>query len=206
MRVAADGAKGVEMFRTWRPHFIWMDLLMPVMNGLEATQQIRAMTGGRDVKIAALTAPGSPGERQTVLAAGLDDFIGKPYRPVEIFDCMARHLGLRYATNVGAPSSGEQSPVALAPETLAALPKEMREQLRSAVIALDVKHIASVIRRIARRDPAVGAALAASADRFAYTAILRALEAGRDDGPGPGGGLVARAAQCGVPGRSEPFS
>ena len=78
VRVAGDGAEGIEVFRTWRPHFIWMDVRMPVMDGLEATRRIRAIEGGRDVKIVALTASVFKEERDNVLAAGMDDFIRKP--------------------------------------------------------------------------------------------------------------------------------
>ena len=70
------------------------------------------------------------------------------------------------------------------PKTLAALSEETREQLRNAVISLDVKRIADVIQQIADRDPAVGSALAAFADRFPCTAIPNALE---DPRTGPTG-------------------
>ena len=89
VRVAEDGALGVEAFEAWRPHFIWMDIRMPVMDGLEATRRIRALDGGRDVRIAALTASAFEEEREEVLAVGMDDFVRKPYRPAEVFDCMA---------------------------------------------------------------------------------------------------------------------
>ena len=69
---------------------------MPVMDGIEAVRRIRLLDGGRDVKIAAVTASGLDSQRNEVLAAGLDDYVSKPYRPEEIFDCMARHLGVRY--------------------------------------------------------------------------------------------------------------
>ena len=73
---------------------------------------------------------------------------------------------------------------ALAPKTLAALSEERREQPRNAGIALDVKRMADVIRKVADRVPAVASALAACADRFAYTTILNALE---DPRTGPAG-------------------
>jgi CheY-like chemotaxis protein len=91
VQVAEDGARGVEMFRSWLPHLIWMDLRLPVMDGMEAARKIRALDGGRHVKIIALTASAFAQQREEVLAAGLDDFLRKPYRRGEVFDCMARH-------------------------------------------------------------------------------------------------------------------
>jgi CheY-like chemotaxis protein len=96
VRVATTGRTGIAAFEQWRPHFIWMDLWMPDTNGTDASRRIREIAGGREVKIAAMTASAFAAEREQVLAAGMDDFIRKPYRPHEIFDCMARHLGVRY--------------------------------------------------------------------------------------------------------------
>ena len=177
VRVAQNGADGVEMFRTWRPHFIWMDVRLPVMNGLKAAGCIRALEGGQSVKIAAITASGSIDQRHEVLAAGLDDFVRKPYRPAEIFDCMARHLGVRYLYRDDSVSTRE-SPSAPQPDALAALPQDLRGHLKDAVISLDVRRIASMINRVAKRDATLGRMLAGCAEGFAYTAILRALENG----------------------------
>jgi signal transduction histidine kinase/DNA-binding response OmpR family regulator len=177
VRVAQNGADGVEMFRTWRPHFIWMDVRPPVMDGLKAARCIRALEGGQGVKIAAVTASTFIDQRHEVLAAGLDDFVRKPYRPGEIFDCMARHLGVRYLYRADSVSTRE-SPSAPQPDALAALPQDLRGHLKDAVISLDVRRIASMINRVAERDATLGRMLARCAEGFAYTAILRALEDG----------------------------
>jgi signal transduction histidine kinase/CheY-like chemotaxis protein len=174
VRVAENGAQGIDLFGTWRPHFIWMDLRMPVMDGVEAARRIRALDGGRDVKIAAVTASVFADQRSEVLAAGLDDFIRKPYGPTEILNCMARHLGVRYRLSKAAPA-GEPSAV-LRPEELASLPDELRAELQDAVITLNMERIARVIERVRQRDAALGAVLARCAERFTYTAILKALE------------------------------
>ena len=178
VRVAEVGEAGIEMFQSWRPHFIWMDRRMPGIDGLEAVRRIRALEGGRGVKIAAVTASVLAGLRNEMLETGLDDFIRKPYRPAEIFNCMARHLGVRYVYAEDASESAARARAALRPEALAALPEEMREELSNAIRALDAERIARLVHRISEVDPALGAVLAQFADRLAYTPVLRALRAG----------------------------
>jgi len=172
VRVALDGAQGVEAFESWRPHFIWMDWRMPVMDGLEATRRIRALDGGRDVKIAALSASVFKEERDQVLAAGVDDFVAKPVQFSAIYDCMARLLGLRFV-----PVEGEAGQsLSLDQAALAAVAPALRTELADALVSLEVKRISGWIRSVAETDPALGRALEQYAGRFQYTAILRALE------------------------------
>ena len=102
VRVAENGALGIEAFQQWRPHFIWMDLGLPQLSGTETTPRIRQLDGGAEVKIAAITASAYASERDGVIRAGFDDFAFKPFRQTEIFFCMARHLGVRYSSSEGA--------------------------------------------------------------------------------------------------------
>jgi CheY-like chemotaxis protein len=189
VRVAENGAKGVDLFQSWRPDFIWMDLRMPVMNGVEAAKRIRAIEGGGSVKIAAVSASAFAEERSEVLAAGMDDFVRKPFRSAEIFDCMARHLGVRYRRSEAQPYARRELPPPLGPAALEGLPEELRAELQDALAALDVERIAAAIRRVAERDFGLGATMSHYADRLEYTAIFRALEncqsaaAGEETGP-----------------------
>jgi signal transduction histidine kinase/DNA-binding NarL/FixJ family response regulator len=183
VRVAENGAKGVELFQSWRPDFIWMDLRMPVMNGVEAAKRIRGIEGGSGVKIAAVSASAFAEERSEVLAAGMDDFVRKPFRPAEIFDCMARHLGVRYRRSEAQPYARRESPPPLRPEALEALPEELRGELREALAVLDLERIARVIRRVSERDSVLGCALSYAAGRLEFTAIYRALETSEEPGP-----------------------
>jgi signal transduction histidine kinase/ligand-binding sensor domain-containing protein/CheY-like chemotaxis protein len=174
-RVAENGERGVEMFREWRPHFIWMDVRMPQMSGIEATRQIRALEGGRDVKIAAITASVFASERDQVLAAGMDDFVRKPYRPEEIIACMGRQLGVRYR-QIEATASASAGDAQLRPEDLAALPSQLRRDLADAVVSLDPERIFAAIDRVGEVNRALAAVLRRLGDRFAFTAILNAIE------------------------------
>jgi signal transduction histidine kinase/FixJ family two-component response regulator len=175
VRVAENGAQGVKEFLQWRPHFIWMDLRMPVMNGVEATRRIRACEGGHDVTIAAVTASGYAGERHEALAGGMDDYVRKPYRPPEIFACMARHLGVRYRVSEEVAESDGGQVRALMSEELAALPEGLRKELRDALITLNPGPISTVIDRISRENRALGSILARYADRYAYSKIFDAI-------------------------------
>jgi signal transduction histidine kinase/DNA-binding response OmpR family regulator len=175
VRVARNGAQGVKEFRAWRPQFIWMDLRMPVMDGVEATRLIRACEGGHEVKIAALTASGYASERSQILAGGMDDYVRKPYRPAEIFECMARHLGLRYQVSEGAAKSDGERLGELNADDLCALPDELRRELRDALIMLNPVGILTAIERISRENRALGLILARYAGRTAYSAIFDAM-------------------------------
>jgi CheY-like chemotaxis protein len=174
-RVAEDGLRAIESFEAWRPHFVWMDVRLPLMSGLEVAKRIRNMDGGTDVKIAAVTASVSASDREEVLAAGMDDFLRKPYRPSEVYDCMARHLGLKYIFATEA-TPVRDTPVALRPADLAGVPVSLREELERALISLDHDWIVRVASHISAHDAELGSALARLAAVFAYTPILRALE------------------------------
>jgi CheY-like chemotaxis protein len=176
VKVAMDGAQAVEVFETWRPHFIWMDLRLPVFSGLEATRRIRQLEGGEKVKIVAVTASAFASQRDEVLSAGLDDFLRKPYRPGEMFDCMARHLGVRYVYATAPPVTGGNPPAILRPEQLSVLPAGLREELATALLSLDRERIALGVSRVSQQDAALGSILVRLTDRLAYTPILDALD------------------------------
>ncbi len=93
---AENGEQAIELFKQYRPHFIWMDVRMPVMDGIEATAQIRALPAGKEVKIVALTASAFKEQRKTILNAGCDDIIHKPFRAHDIFNVIKQQLGVDY--------------------------------------------------------------------------------------------------------------
>jgi signal transduction histidine kinase len=98
VREASNGQQAVEVWEQWFPHLIWMDIRMPVMDGYEATRCIksRAAAAGKSTAIVALSASAFEEEQSRILAAGCDGFVGKPFRDTDIFEHMARFLGVRY--------------------------------------------------------------------------------------------------------------
>src|SRR3954447_2607965 len=96
VRLATNGSEAVGEFEQWRPHLILMDFGMPVMDGHEAIRRIRAMPGGEDTKIIAVTASAMDDNRQELMEVGADDFIGKPFREAELFQKIHAHVGVEY--------------------------------------------------------------------------------------------------------------
>lgn len=81
---AADGAEAVKAFAPGKFAAILMDMAMPVMDGLEATKNIRSAETGPRVLIIALTANVMPGDRERCLASGMDGFLAKPFKRAEL--------------------------------------------------------------------------------------------------------------------------
>ncbi len=96
IREAANGEEAVEAAAEWAPHLIWMDIRMPVMDGVEATQRIKALPGGEAIVVIAISANVLGGGRERMAAAGAVDFVAKPFRVQVLFDLLSRYLGCTY--------------------------------------------------------------------------------------------------------------
>ena len=88
--IAEDGEVAVAKMKTRAYDLIFMDMQMPRMNGIEATAAIRALESGRSVPIIAMTANVFETDRDTCIAAGMNDFIGKPINVPDLAAAIAR--------------------------------------------------------------------------------------------------------------------
>ena len=177
VRDAVNGQEAVALFEEWHPDLIWMDIRMPVMDGLEAARRIKATEAGSRTKIIALTAHALEEERKPILAAGCDDLVRKPYREQELFELMARHLGLRYLYEKEGKQIMAAGPkAAFRPEQWAALPAELLTQLHQAAVELDTARTLALIGRVTEHDAAIGSVLNELARMLDYPHILRLLE------------------------------
>ena len=98
--VAASGREALDMLDRQPFNFIFMDVMMPDMDGLEATRLLRKrqMIGGDTnyqprIVIVAMTAQAMQGDREKCLAAGMDDYLAKPIRPKDLRDMIERWGG-----------------------------------------------------------------------------------------------------------------
>ncbi|HEX5394220.1 MAG TPA: PAS domain S-box protein [Rhodocyclaceae bacterium] len=179
VKVAENGEQCIRRFQDWHPDLIWMDRRMPVMDGMEATRQIRQLPEGEQVKIVAVTASAFTEQQQEMLDVGMNDFVRKPYRLNEIYECLARQLGVQYLYHYD--NAEISSPVMLKPEMLATLPTALRQELKAALEDLDTQRITEVLQKVAELDGELGRTLSRLAGGFDYMTILQGLESASPD-------------------------
>jgi PAS domain S-box-containing protein len=182
MREAANGQQAIDIWQEWHPQVIWMDLAMPVLDGMEAARRIKASANGEQTAIIALTALSGDEDRAKALAAGCDDVLYKPMRESDLVAALEKHLGVRFIY--------EETAAAAAPVldlgALARLPLAQRAALEAALLALDSEAVDQIIESIGDSDPESAAALAAQAREFQYESILSALRAASTTASGGG--------------------
>jgi signal transduction histidine kinase/CheY-like chemotaxis protein len=179
LKEASNGAEAVEIWDKWEPHLIWMDMRMPVMDGYEATKQIKSTTKGQATAVIALTASVLEEERAVVLSAGCDDFLRKPFPEVDIFEVMNKHLGVRYVyenpTQPDASLTKDEEQDVLTATALAALPVEWLASLKQAIINIDLNLADTLIEQIHAEHPTLANALNRCIENFEYRKILNLI-------------------------------
>ncbi len=171
---AVNGQEGIEQFKTWNPDFIWMDRRMPVMDGIEAIKQIRALPGGDVVNIVAVTASVFDQERQTLIQAGASEIVNKPYRDEEIFDCMAKYLGIQYVYDEDAIESTMKS-ADISAEQISNIPEHLIAELNDAATSLDIEQSVVAIKKINQIDSGLANQLQQLVDQFEFERLLEKI-------------------------------
>jgi PAS domain S-box-containing protein len=143
-----NGQQAIDSFMHWQPHLIWMDMRMPVMDGYEATRQIRTLPGGLAVKIVALTASAFEEDRAAIMAAGCDDMVRTPVEEARLFQVMGELLGLHYRYQEQTVTLAPPAPARL---DLLVLPAALRMELKTAAEKLDQEAMHLLVSQI-RQD------------------------------------------------------
>ncbi|MBF2086867.1 response regulator [Thermoleptolyngbya sp. C42_A2020_037] len=186
---ATNGQEAIALWKAWRPHLILMDMRMPVMNGYEATRQIRQEeeklldtdpTAGRTC-IIALTASAFREQRQEILNIGCDDFISKPFRREQIFEAIARHLSVRYVyddvpSEYAAGSASTTLPMQLEPEQFQSIPVSWIVSLHQAALQGNDLRILDLLGELSSDQAELHQTLSHLAQEFQFDKILAATQ------------------------------
>lgn len=172
---AANGHEAIELWDSWNPHLIWMDIRMPVMDGYEATERIKASPKGDQTAVIAITASALDYERDLIMAAGCDDFIRKPIREVTVFDTMAKHLKINYIyEDIPELDNGEK--LAISPSMMADLPPSLITGLKEAAEIIDVDQIQQIITQVEHHSPILANALTELVTLYRFDKIQTLVE------------------------------
>jgi len=182
LREAADGRIAVEQWQVWQPDLIFMDLWMPVLDGYEATAQIREMEAvqPRSSKpatvIIGVSATGVDDYRNRAILAGCNGFILKPLTDTDLFGALAEHLNVRYCfTGDNLVATGAQSGIVELSPAIANLPKKSRETLEQAVILGDRHQIQLALHSVKSHNADLAQAIQKMADQLQYLEILNLI-------------------------------
>jgi len=124
--VVADGRKAVEACAVTAYDLVFMDCMMPLMDGYDATRAIRSTAvAGHRLPVVALTAKNLDGDRERCLAAGMDDYLTKPIEPARVRAAIERWTRRSLPREVTAPGLANEAKVGT--EALAlAVSRELR--------------------------------------------------------------------------------
>ena len=89
---ATDGEQGVELAKARKPDLILMDIMMQVMDGLEATRILKADVTTRNIPVLALTSYAMAGDKERILQAGCDGYLTKPIDIKEFLKTVGEYL------------------------------------------------------------------------------------------------------------------
>lgn len=171
VHIVENGVEAIAQWQQWQPHLIFMDIQMPVMDGYQATRQIRLeeqkQVDGGDrgdrflsspasplpTKIIALTAYAFEEDRTASLQAGCDDYMAKPFTEAALFEVIARHLGVQYCYADQAssePATSERKP--LMTQDMHIMPLEWIAQVHEAALDLDDAKIRQLMAQIPQQE------------------------------------------------------
>jgi signal transduction histidine kinase/NO-binding membrane sensor protein with MHYT domain/DNA-binding NarL/FixJ family response regulator len=178
VREATNGQEALELWQSWQPDLIWMDMQMPVMDGYEATKQIRASSPAQATIIIALTASAFEEQRRAILSAGCNDFVRKPFQREELLEKLSQYLGVQYLYEERSSSSPstqlnrQTDAQTLLADYLARMSIAWVEQLHHAASEGNDLQILKLTEQIPEEYAALADALAESVCDYRFEQIL----------------------------------
>jgi two-component system sensor histidine kinase/response regulator len=171
--VAMDGSEALGLLRTRRVDLVLMDLQMPVMDGLQATREIRRPGSGvldPAVPVIALTANAFAEDRARSFAAGMNDFLTKPVDPRRLLDSLAKWIPATASAPAARPAAARDA-LPAAEDSVTALPVLDRDGLMDRAMD-DAQLAADLLDAFLHEMPALRSALRAAIGGHDVIAVM----------------------------------
>ncbi len=147
---ATNGEEALNSLHQFVPDVIFMDVHMPIMNGMEAIRHIRREWPDKNILCIAVSASGIVYQKQRYLDAGFDDFIMKPFRINQLIELMKRHLQVEFDKS---PRLATPNVRSIPDFTGLVLPEKVLERLRRAVERNALTDIEDLLVELKILDP-----------------------------------------------------
>ena len=179
IKTACDGLEAVNICESWRPALVWMDIRMPIMDGYEATRQIKSQANSQQPIVIALTGNAFISEQQRAIAAGCDDFVCKPFRTETIFEKIAEYLGVQYLYSepaAGAASLHQQmrsnATPQLTAEDLQTLSSDWIAQIHRAATKVNGREIVQLLEALPPEQETIRLVFRRLVENFSFEEIV----------------------------------
>jgi CheY-like chemotaxis protein len=146
VEMVENGQQALESMKASLPHIVFLDIRMPVLDGLAAMRLIQENALWAQVKVVAVSASVLKHERQEFLEAGFDDFIDKPFRFERICECLAQQLGVEF--EYGARGTEEAALSEAADWSAIRLPEALTASLKQAAEFYNVTQIEGYLKEM----------------------------------------------------------
>jgi len=181
LREAMNGQEAVDIWETWGPHLILMDMRMPVMDGYEATKRIRTQASRMPHPvIIAVTANVLEEGRGEVMSIGCDDIVIKPFVEYDIFEMLEKHLKVKFIYETDEilvdKANLKNDELRLSLADFDSLPKEMVMKFKKSITALQMDIALSVIEEIREQNQPLADALQKLVGEFRFDTLQKLLD------------------------------
>ena len=133
-----NGQEALDRMEDVKPNIVFLDIRMPVLDGVEAVKLLQADERWKGVNVVAISASALEHEKREFLQAGFDDFIDKPFRFERLYECMATLLGVTYAYGEAVEEGVEGTELDVSSYTL---PKDLHDRIQKAAEVYSVTEL-----------------------------------------------------------------
>lgn len=176
--VAENGRDAVEKFDSKKYDLIFMDIKMPVMDGIEATEIIKSKPTGKETPIIAVTASAFEEDKEFILNHKLDYFLRKPFKYHEIFDLLEKYLKVEFIYDERKENPVTINESKVSAEDLQRIALPLRKKLKELIEIGDRELFREYSELIGAEHKVISEYLTKLADNYEYQKILNLLENG----------------------------
>ena len=183
VREAEDGFKALKIFTEWQPDMIFMDMVMPGIDGCETMRRIRLTNTGAKTPIVMVSASALVEDLNKAIEAGANGFIRKPFREDELFREIERHTQVQFIyeekDNAGEPSDAgldRSTKTVLTSESLSTLPSELVDNMLRAIKQGYIDRLMELIHEVDVFDIQISNELMIMAENFDFDSLKNLFE------------------------------